>query len=278
MTPPWFRWVRRAGLAVLAAAVLLPLYVMAVSSVKPLGDVEGPFTWWPSHLTLRPYADMWRTVPLADYFVNSLVVSVCAAAASVVVALFAAYGVSRYRFAGRRTFLGTMLFTQILPGILFLLPLYLIYINIYRRFGLQLFATRTGLVVTYLTFSLPFAVWLLAGYLDSIPRELDEAAMVDGAGPLGVLLRVIVPVAAPGLATVSVYTFMTAWGEVLFASVLTDDHTRTLAVGLRAYAGQSDVFWNQVMAASLLVSAPVVIGFLALQRFLAQGLTAGAVQ
>ncbi|MFI0899012.1 carbohydrate ABC transporter permease [Streptomyces sp. NPDC020983] len=278
ITPPWFRWVRRAGLAVLAAAVLFPLYVMAVSSLKPLGDVEGPFTWWPSHLTVQPYADMWRTVPLADYFVNSLVVSVGAAAASVVVALFAAYAISRYRFAGRRTFLGAMLFTQILPGILFLLPLYLIYVNIHRRFGLQLFATRTGLVITYLTFSLPFAVWLLAGYLDSIPRELDEAAMVDGAGPLGVLLRVIVPVAAPGVAAVSVYTFMTAWGEVLFASVLTDEHTRTLAVGLRAYAGQSDVFWNQVMAASLLVSAPVVIGFLALQRFFAQGLTAGAVQ
>jgi multiple sugar transport system permease protein len=186
--------------------------------------------------------------------------------------------VSRYRFRGRQAFLTMVLSTQMFPGILFLLPLFLIFANVDRLMGLELIGSRGGLTLTYLTFSLPFAVWLLAGYFDSIPRELDEAAEVDGAGPLGALLRVVVPAARPGIVAVAIYSFMTAWGEVLFASVLTTEDTRTLAVGLQSYASQANVYWNQVMAASLVISVPVVLGFLALQRYLVAGLTAGAVK
>ncbi|WP_055585211.1 carbohydrate ABC transporter permease [Peterkaempfera griseoplana] len=276
--PRWLRPLRWALLALLAVFTLLPVYVMATSSLKPLRDVQGRFTWWPTSLTLAPYSDMWHTVPLARYFANSAVVSCAATAASVVIALAAAYALSRYRFRGRGTFLGVVLSTQMLPGILFLLPLFLIYVNLERHLGVQLYATRTGLALTYLTFSLPFSVWLLTGYLESIPRELDEAARVDGASPPVVLLRIIVPAAAPGIAAVAVFAFMTAWGEILFASVLTDESTRTLSVGLQSYATQSNVYWNQVMAASLVVSAPVVAGFLALQRYLVRGMAAGAVK
>jgi multiple sugar transport system permease protein len=119
---------------------------------------------------------------------------------------------------------------------------------------------------------------MLIGYFDSIPRDLDEAALVDGCGPLRALFRVVVPAATPGIVAVAVYAFMTAWGEVLFASVMTNDTTRTLAVGLQGYATQNNVYWNQVMAASLVVSVPVVAGFLLLQRYLVAGLTAGAVK
>ena len=168
--------------------------------------------------------------------------------------------------------------TQMFPGILFLLPLFLIYVNLDRAAGTSLFGSRFGLIVTYLTFALPFAIWLLVGYFDSIPRELDEAALVDGATPIGALVRVVLPAALPGVAAVTIYAFMTAWTEVLFASVLTTTDTRTLAVGLRAYATQSNVYWNQVMAASLVVSVPVVVGFLLLQKALVRGLTAGAVK
>jgi multiple sugar transport system permease protein len=164
------------------------------------------------------------------------------------------------------------------PGILFLLPLFLIYVNIGKLTGIELYASRTGLVITYLTFSLPFSIWMLVGYFDSIPRGLDESAQVDGAGPLRTLLQVILPTALPGVVAVAVYAFMTAWGEVLFASVMTDDSSRTLAVGLQNYATQQDVYWNQVMAASLVVSVPVVVGFLLLQRHFVAGLTAGAVK
>ena len=279
MAPPRsFLWVRRIVLTLLAVFTAVPLYVMVSSSLKPLQDVQSAFRWIPTRLTIRPYIDMWSTVPLGHYFLNSLIVASCSTVVSVIIAVFAAYAVSRFRFPGRRVFSVTVLSTQMFPGILFLLPLFLIYVNIGNSTGIELSGTRLGLIITYLTFTLPFSIWMLVGYFDSIPRELDEAAEMDGNGPIGALLRVVVPAAVPGIVTVAVYSFMTAWGEVLFASVMTDDSTRTLAVGLRNYASQNDVYWNQIMAASLVVSVPVVVGFLLLQRYLVAGLTAGSVK
>ncbi|QIP88308.1 carbohydrate ABC transporter permease [Streptomyces sp. Tu 2975] len=276
--PRSFVWSRRIFLTLLTGFVLLPVYVMVSSSLKPLEDVSSEFRWMPSGLTIRPYFDIWETVPLAKYFVNSLVVAGAATVCSVVIAIFAAYAVSRYRFRGKRLFTVSVLSTQMFPGILFLLPLFLIFVNIGNTTGVALFGSRGGLILTYLTFSLPFSIWMLIGYFDSVPRELDEAALVDGCGPLKALFRVVVPAAIPGIVAVAVYAFMTAWGEVLFASVMTNDTTRTLAVGLQGYSTQNDVYWNQIMAASLVVSVPVVAGFLLLQRYLVTGLTAGSVK
>jgi multiple sugar transport system permease protein len=243
--PKSFLWTRRVVLTLLLAFVLIPVYVMVSSSLKNLQDVQGSFKWIPHSLTVKPYVDIWKTIPLAHYFVNFTV---------------------------------SVLATQMFPGILFLLPLYLIFVNIGNTTGITLNGSRLGLIITYLTFSLPFSIWMLAGYFDSIPRDLDEAAKVDGCGPIRALFQVVVPAAVPGIIAVSVYAFMTAWGEVLFASVMTNQSTRTLAVGLREYATQNDVYWNQVMAASIVVSVPVVAGFLLLQRYLVAGLTAGAVK
>ncbi|MEV8097483.1 carbohydrate ABC transporter permease [Kitasatospora sp. NPDC085879] len=276
--PASFRWIRRIVLALLAVFTLVPVGVMVSSSLKPLQDVQGPFRWIPSTLTVRPYFDIWKTVPLGKYFINSIIVAGGATIFSVIVAILAAYGVSRYRFRGRRLFTVTVLSTQMFPGILFLLPLFLIFVNIGNTTGVALYGSRGGLILTYLTFSLPFSIWMLVGYFDSIPRDLDEAALVDGCGPVRALVRIIIPAAIPGIVAVAVYAFMTAWGEVLFASVMTNDETRTLAVGLQGYATLNDVYWNQVMAASLVVSVPVVAGFLLLQRYLVAGLTAGAVK
>ncbi|RSM55956.1 ABC transporter permease [Amycolatopsis sp. WAC 01376] len=276
--PRWVPWVRRFVLGFLALFTLVPLYAMVSSSLKPLGDVQGKWEWLPTTLTIQPFFDIWETIPLAEYFVNSLVISSSAAILSVVIAIFAAYALSRFRFRGKNFFKMTVLSTQMFPGILFLLPLFLIFVNIGNTTGIVLYGSRLGLIITYLTFSLPFAIWMLAGYIDSIPKELDEAAMVDGTGPLGALIRVVIPAAMPGIVAVGIYSFMTAWGEVLFASVMTDSGTRTLAVGLQEYSTQVQVYWNQVMAASLIVSVPVVAGFLLLQRYLVAGLTAGAVK
>ncbi|MFD0527818.1 carbohydrate ABC transporter permease [Kitasatospora arboriphila] len=276
--PASFRWIRRIVLALLAVFTLVPVGVMVSSSLKPLQDVQGPFRWIPSTLTVRPYFDIWKTVPLGKYFVNSIIVASGATVFSVLIAILAAYGVSRYRFRGRRLFTVTVLSTQMFPGILFLLPLFLIFVNIGNSTGVALYGSRGGLILTYLTFSLPFSIWMLVGYFDSIPRDLDEAALVDGCGPVRALVQIIIPAAIPGIVAVAVYAFMTAWGEVLFASVMTNDETRTLAVGLQGYATLNDVYWNQVMAASLVVSVPVVAGFLLLQRYLVAGLTAGAVK
>ncbi|MDN4615762.1 carbohydrate ABC transporter permease [Leifsonia sp. F6_8S_P_1B] len=270
-----FRWV---VIVFLTIFTVVPLYVMITSSLKPLADVQGAFQWWPTNLTIQPFIDMWSTVPLASYFLNSVIVASAATILSVIIAIFAAYAVSRYRFKGRTVFTTTVLSTQMFPGVLFLLPLFLIFVNINQAVGIQLVGTRWGLVITYLTFSLPFAIWMLAGYFDGIPRDLDEAAKVDGSGPMGALWHVVLPAARPGLIAVAIYSFMTSWGEVLFASVMTTDENRTLAVGLQLYSTQTNVYWNQIMAASLVVSIPIVIAFLLLQRSFVAGLTAGAVK
>lgn len=269
---------RVAVITVLAVFICTPLWVMITSAMKPLQDVQGEFSWIPRRITLQPFRSMWQTVPLAHYFVNSVIVSTLATLFSVLVAIFAGFAVSRYRFRGRNVFTTTVLSTQMFPGVLFLLPLYLIFVNIDRATGIALVGTRLGLVITYLTFSLPFSIWMLAGYFDGIPRELDEAARVDGATPWGILFRVVLPAARPGVIAVAIYAFMTAWGEVLFASVMTTDANRTLAVGLRLYSTQVNVYWNEIMAASLVVSVPVVVAFLLLQRNFVAGLTAGAVK
>src|SRR5919198_1293032 len=224
------RYARVIVLSLLSLFVLVPLFAMVSSAVKPLRDVQGSFTWLPTHPTVQAFVDMWTTVPLGRYLMNSLVVSSLAAVVSVAVAIFAAFAVSRYRFRGRTLF------------------------------------------------SLTFSIWMLVGYLGAIPRGLDEAAQVDGAGPLRTLFRIILPVALPGVIAVTVYAFMTAWGEVLFASVMTDQATRTVAIGLQGYSTQFLVYWNQVMAASLVVSIPIVAGFLFLQRYFIAGLTAGSVK
>ena len=269
---------RVTTITALSIFTIIPIYVVVISGLKPLQDVQGAFSWWPSTLTIQPYIDMWKTVPLADYFVNSVIVSTVSTVLSVIIAIFASYAISRYTFRGRTLFSTTVLSTQMLPGVLFLLPLFLIFVNINTNFGVQLVGTRMGLIITYLTFSLPFSIWMLAGYFDGIPRELDEAAKVDGCGPMRALFRVILPTARPGLVAVAIYSFMTSWGEVLFASVMTTDANRTLAVGLQLYSTQTNVYWNQIMAASVVVSIPIVLGFLLLQKNFVAGLTAGAVK
>jgi len=265
-------------LVLLTVFTVVPLYVMITTAIKPLGDVQNDFTWIPSRITFQPFIDMWSTVPLGRYFINSLVVCTVATVFSLIIATFAAYAVSRWNFKGKSAFTTTVLSTQMFPGVLFLLPLFLIFTNLGNTLGIQLVGSWLGLIITYLTFTLPFSIWMLAGYFETIPRELDEAAMVDGSGPMGALFRIILPSARPGLVAVGIYSFMTAWGEVLFASVMTNGLGSTLAVGLQQYSTQTNVYWNQIMAASLVVSIPVVIAFLVVQRQFVAGLTAGAVK
>jgi len=265
-------------IVLLTLFTVVPLYVMVTTAMKPLGDVQNDFTWIPSNVTVQPFIDMWSTVPLARYFVNSLVVCTVATVFSLVIATFAAYGVSRWNFRGKSTFTTAVLSTQMFPGVLFLLPLFLIFTNLGNALGIQLVGSWLGLIITYLTFTLPFSIWMLSGYFETIPRELDEAAMVDGSGPMGALFRVILPSARPGLVAVGIYSFMTAWGEVLFASVMTNGDGQLLANGLQQYSTQTNVYWNQIMAASLVVSIPVVVAFLIVQRQFVAGLTAGAVK
>ncbi len=275
---PAARLFRRVSLGLITLFALFPVFIILETTIKPLKDVQNTFQWIPSHITFSPYAEIWSTVPLLHYFLNSLLVSTVSTVVAVTLAVFAGYAISRFQFRGRRAFSFAVLSTQMFPGILFLLPLYLIYVNIGHTIGINLYGSYLGLIITYLTFALPFSVWMLAGFFASIPRELEEAAMVDGTSPWGALFRIVLPVARPGIIAVAVFAFMTAWGEVLFASVLTTESTRTLAIGLQEYATQGNTAWNQLMAAAVVVSLPVVIVFLALQRHLIRGLTSGSVK
>ena len=273
-----FKALRAVTLTLITAMVLLPLYVILVSSFKPLTDVSGPFTWLPERFTLDPYVQMWSTIPLAQYLGNSVLVTSASTLLALAIGILAAYSLSRLRWFGQRSFSLVVLSTQMFPGILFLLPLYLMFTQLQRAVGVQLNGSYTGLILTYMTFSVPFATWMLMGFFAAIPTELEEAAMVDGTTRLGALFRVLLPVARPGIVAVGVFTFLNGWGEVLFASVLTTRDTRTLAVGLQAFSTQTDVRWNEMMAASIVISLPVLIAFLLVQRHLVQGLAAGAVK
>jgi multiple sugar transport system permease protein len=273
-----YRALRVLGLAFFVFITAFPLYTIVITSLKPLRDVQAVWRWVPSQVTLSPYLEMWETVPLARYFLNSLIVSTCSTVIAVLLAILAAYAISRYRFRAREPFRFLILSTEMFPGILFLLPLFVIFVNIEQITGIKLYGSYTGLIITYLTFALPFSIWMLVGFFDSIPRELEEAAMVDGATALGALFRILIPLSTPGIIAVGIFAFLTAWGEVLFASVLTDEGTRTLAIGLQSYSTRSDVFWNQLMAASIVVSVPVVAAFLALQRYFVQGIAATGVK
>ncbi|SDH85124.1 carbohydrate ABC transporter permease [Agrococcus jejuensis] len=273
-----FKIARAITLTLLSIFVLVPLWVIVTTAFKPLSDVSGTFVWFPTTWTIQPFIDMWSTVPLARYFTNSLVVTVVATAFSVIVSILASYALARLSFRAKRPFSLVILSTQMFPGILFLLPLFLIFTQIQRTIGLQLTGSLLGMIVTYMTFTLPFSIWMLTGYMRAIPQALEEAAMIDGTGRLGALFRVILPVARPGIVAVAVYSFITAWGEVLFAAVLSSNATRTLPIGLQAYSSESDVLWNQLMAASIVVSIPILVGFLLVQRHLVAGLSAGAVK
>ena len=170
-----FKVSRVAVLGGLIIFVAVPLYVILVSSFKPLKDVSGQWTWWPENFTIAPYITMWETVPLANYFVNSVIISVAATALALTFGILAAFALTRLRWKGQRAFSLIVLSTQMFPGILFLLPLYLIFVQIQRVFGVQLIGNYGGMIITYTTFALPFAIWMLMGFFAAMPEELEEA-------------------------------------------------------------------------------------------------------
>jgi multiple sugar transport system permease protein len=271
-----FRWVRRIGLAVLFAFVTWPLYVMVIGSFTSSAGNATVFDWWPKHLSTGAYRAVWHTIPLGRYLRNSAIVAAASAAIATATAIPAAYALARFRFAGRRLVAGTMLGTQFVPGLVFLVPLFLSYAQVQRFVGLHLIGSYTGLIVTDLTFALPFSIWLLAAYLNAQPTEIEDAARVDGAGTVTLLLRVVLPLAAPGIAAVALFAFALSWSEVLFASVLVGDGTTTVPIGVPTLVSQSSVYWNQLLAASLVSSVPVLAIFVGLRRFFVRGLVTRA--
>ncbi len=259
-----FRWVRRIGLSVLTVIVGLPLYVVLTTSIRPLADLQGSFSWLPRHLTLAPYRDMWTTIPLGRYLTNSLIIATSATVLALLVGIPAGYALARS--SGPRVFGIFLLATQAVPGMLFLLPLFLLYAKLGQLTGIELIGRYPGLILTDLTFALPVTIWLLASHFAALPEDVEDNARLDGAGTVVMLLRVVMPIAAPGIAAAGIFAFLVAWSEVLFASILTADQTQTLPVGLHGYATQTTVYWNQLTAAAVTSSIPALAAVLLLRR------------
>lgn len=272
------------ALLLVALVVLVPYAWMISGSFKETlelqaSDVTMPGlkpTWIPRNPTLRNYREVNRTVPMLEYFTHSVVISLGTMVVSTALALLAAYPLSRFRFPGREAYTVAVLSTQMLPGILFLIPYYLLFTLISRKIGIPLRDTYWGMILTYTSFALPFSIVMLRSYLNGIPVEIDEQAMIDGCTRSRALWTVVLPLAKPGIAAVAIYSFIMAWNEVLFASVLTGKQTRTVAVGIMDFVTATGANWGGMMAACIVISIPVLILFTSMQKYIVEGLVAGA--
>jgi N,N'-diacetylchitobiose transport system permease protein len=262
------------GVAVFVVMVF-PVFWMISTAFKSDDQIVSlnP-TWFPLHPTLQHFRAavdkpfFWTDVK------NSLIVVTVTVAISIVLAFLAAVALARYRFGGRKLFVVLVIGIQMLPQAGLIIPLYVVLARYHQTNAL------TGLVVTYMTFVLPFSVWTLRGFLIGIPKELEEAAMVDGSTRLGVFIKILLPLMGPGLVATSVFAFITTWNEYIFARVLLNDQSKqTVTVWLSYFLGSSrHTDWGALMAASSLTAIPVVVFFLLVQRRIAFGLTQGAVR
>ncbi len=259
---------------------LFPFAVMISTALKPTAEVLSfPPHWLPTRLAWENFADMWHATDLGTAILNSAVISVAGTALSIGVAIPAAYALSRLQFRGRGGYRQFLLITQMLAPVLLVLGLFRMVASIPFGDG-TLVDTRTGVILIYGAFHIAFAVWMLSSYFATIPRDLEEAAWIDGAGPLRTVWRIFLPLAVPAIAVTGIVTFVACWNEFTVALTVLRDPDR-LTVTLKVVnlvAGRYSVEWNQVMAATLVATLPVAVVFAALQRYLVQGLTLGAVK
>lgn len=262
------------GVAVFVVLVF-PVFWMVSTAFKPDDQIVGLTpTWIPLHPTLAHFSAAIQKPFFWTDVKNSLIVVSVTVALSIGLAFLAAVALARYRFAGRKLFIVLVIGIQMLPQTALIIPLYVLLARYHQVNAL------TGLIVTYMTFVLPFSVWTLRGFVIGIPKELEEASMVDGSSRIGAFVRILLPLVAPGLVATSVFAFIQSWNEYIFARVLLNDQGKqTVTVWLSYFLGTSrNTDWGALMAASTLTAVPVVVFFLLVQRRIAFGLTAGAVK
>lgn len=264
---------RLLALALLAAYCLAPFLWQVVTSLKPAAELTALPPLLPSRVTMEHYAALFTGHPVLRLIANSAAVAAGTTALALVLGAAAAYAVSVLRMRGRAAILGVVLAISMFPPIATVSPLFLLL----NALGLR--DTLAALVLTYSTFSLPLAVWLLAGFFDALPRELYVAARVDGCSAFGALWRVVLPLAAPGLTAAGLLVFIFAWNEFLFALTFTStEAARTLPVGIALFPGLHEIPYGEIAAASVVATLPVVALAFAFQRRIVEGLTAGAVK
>jgi len=265
-----------AILALVVGAVFagFPVFWMLSSSFKSNSEIFlSPPEVITDHFSLDAYRSIFSDSEKVRFFINSYIVALSVTALTLLVAILAGYAFSRFEFPGKRILNVAILSVQAVPPITLLIPYFGLMV------ALQLYNTYWALIFTYMVFTLPYAIIMMTGYFNTLPRELDEAVKVDGAGSFTALWRVLVPISIPGLVSVGIYTFMIAWNEYLFALTLTRTvDMRTVPIGIQLLMGQHSYEWNQMMAMSILGCVPVLVLFLFFQRFFIGGMTAGSVK
>jgi multiple sugar transport system permease protein len=257
--------------------MLAPVLWLVASSLQPNGNLaNGDYDLL--HPTLDAFGDMWRNIDFERYLANSIVICTGAAALATAFASSAGYALARFRFRGDKAYGLTVIGTQLIPGSLFLLPVFLGFVWLGQNTPIELLDTHAGMILVYTAFFTPLAIYFMRAFFQAIPRELEEAALVDGCTRFGAFVRVVIPNAAPGLLATFVYAFLFAWDELLFATALTEQDAETIPIGIRNFIGNYNEEYDQLMAAGVVSTVPVLIAFFATQRWLVKGLTAGAVK
>ena len=260
-------------LAGMIAFLLFPFYWTFVTSVKPESELYSDVvTYWPKALTFASYKKLFVDFNFLKPMANSLIVASMTTVISLTVSLLASYAFSRFRFKGRKLLMTMFLTNNMFPTVLLLIPLY----AIMRK--LSILYTPTALVLSYTTFTIPFSIWLLNGYLDDLPPSLEEAAMVDGANRAQAFTKIIMPILTPCVVATGAYVFMTSWNEYTFAVMFTNEANRTIPVALKNLIGQLGVEWGMLTAGGIITIIPVCVMFFFAQKRLIAGLTAGAVK
>ncbi len=264
-------WPIYPAVALLVVITMFPFLWMLISSFKQLSELYTvPPTWIPVAPSWTNYLNVLFESNVPRYFLNSVIISAGSTAIALALAILASYGFARFKFRGRTAAVALIIVGQLLPTAAIIVPLYVV-LN-----WLGLLNTYLGLILAYLILTLPLSVFMLISYFRGIPVELEEAAIVDGASRLGVLLRITLPLSMPGVVAVIVYAFVTTWNEFIFALCFAlDSSTKTLPIGLAEFTTEFNTDWGAVMAASVVMTVPIAILFLAMQRLFVGGLTAG---
>ncbi len=272
------------GILIIIASVFGPYLWMVSGSFKPSNELtisdctipgQEP-TWIPRQFTIQNYLNINETIPMFEYFKNSMWISCGTMIFSVLISMFAAYGMSRIRFSFKKSYELSLYATQMFPGIAFLIPFFLMFIFIQRHFDLVLIDTFLGIIFTYTTFALPFSILMLRNYIDTIPIEIDEQARIDGCTRGQVIFKIIFPLAKPGIISIGIFAFILGWSEIMFATILTRGNTKPVSIGIMDYVARQSAEWGGMMAACIIVSIPILIFFTFLQKYIISGLVEGA--
>ncbi len=269
-------WLRLLTLHLPVLLIILfalgPYIWMFISSITPEKDMDIEFRYFPRNPTLENYGRIFQKINFSSNMKDSLIVAFATMVLGLGISVTASYSFSRFKFRGRNYLLIQFLVINMFPIVLLLIPLFVI------MRVLNLIDTYFALIIAYSTFTIPFSVWMMTSFFNAIPTEVDESALVDGCNRFSAMLRVVIPIAMPGISATGIYIFITAWNEFLYAAILTGTKVRTIPVALQNLIGEYEIAWGLLTAGGIISAIPVIILFFFIQKRLISGMTAGAVK